>query len=97
MALYESKYGVITQPNATTYMVGNYQIVAKLELWELSPVPNPTTKTWLESASIFYTLEDALRVAIVFSKEDGLAVGIREMLYMITTQNKRTDSVQEGN
>lgn len=95
MTLYESKYGVITQPNATTYMVGNYQIVAKLELWELSPVAMPTSKTWLTSSILFTSLDDAFRVGIVFAKEDSLALGIKDFISASVHRN-RSDSEQFG-
>lgn len=81
MALYESKYGVITQPDESTYIIGNYQIVAVAEMWELSPVETRTERTWITSPVMFTSLDDAFRVAIVFSKEDSLALGIRDMLY----------------
>ena len=91
MALYESKYGVITQPDEYTYLVGNYQIQVFDGAWRLSPVAMPTNKTWLQSYADFESLEDAIRVAVVFGKEDGLANGIREMLFMFTSKK------QEGN
>ena len=98
MALYESKYGCISQPNATTFIAGNYQVVLKHDLWELSPVAKPLTKTWLESTSLFHDLNDALRVAIVFTKEDSLAPALKDLLMIQASrrqENDRTDSVQE--
>ena len=80
MALYESKYGVITQHDEFTYLVGNYTIVAFDGSWRLSPVSEPTSKTWLQSHVHFDNLDDAFRVAIVFAKEDSLALGIKDML-----------------
>jgi hypothetical protein len=91
MAIYESRYGVITQPDEFTYLIGNYQIVVWDGSWRLSPVDAPTTKTWLQSYADFNTLEDAIRVAVVFGKEDGIANGIREMLFLFTSKK------QEGN
>lgn len=81
MTLYESKYGVITQTDESTYLIGNYQIVAVADMWELSPVEMPTSKTWLQSHVHFDSLDDAFRVAIVFAKEDSLALGIKDMLF----------------
>ena len=81
MALYESKYGVITQPDESTYLVGNYQIQAFGDSsWELSPVEVKTSKTWLTSNVLFTSLDDAFRVAIVFAKEDSLALGIKDFI-----------------
>ena len=95
MALYESKYGCITQPNETTFLAGNYQVVLKNDLWELSPVARPLTKTWLESTSLFHDLNDALRVAIVFTKEDSLAPALKDLLMIQgSRRSNRTDSVQ---
>ena len=88
MALYESKYGVITQTDESTYLIGNYQIVAVADMWELSPVEMPTSTTWLTSPIMFTSLDDAFRVGIVFSKEDSLALGIRDMLYASIHRDK---------
>jgi hypothetical protein len=48
----------------------------------------PSTKTWLTGSATFDTVQDAIRVAIVFSKEDGIAHGLREMLVLFTTLEK---------
>ena len=99
MTLYESKYGVITQPNETTFIAGNYQVVLKNDLWELSRVPTLPAKTWLESTSLFHDLNDALRVAIVFTKEDGLAPALKDLLMIQGLRGKsstRSDSEHLG-
>jgi hypothetical protein len=85
MALYEGKYGVITQLDESTYQIGNYEVVASGESWVLSPIDMPSAKTWLTGSATFTTVEDAIRVAIVFSKEDGIANGLREMLVLFST------------
>lgn len=85
MTLYRGKYGVITQPDESTYLIGNYQVVACDDIWTLSPVSMPSSATWLTGSATFDTVEDAIRVALVFSKEDGIANGIREMLVLFST------------
>ena len=85
MALYQGKYGVITQPDESTYLIGNYQVVACDDIWTLSPIEMPSAQTWLRGSATFDTVEDAIRVAIVFSKEDGIAHGLREMLFLFST------------
>jgi hypothetical protein len=98
MALYESKYGVITQPDESTYIVGNYQIVEVEDsgYWELSPVAMPTNKTWLTSSALFNSLDDAFRVAIVFGKEDSLALGIKDFINA-SVHRKNPDSIHLKN
>lgn len=81
MALFQSKYGVINQIDERTYQVGNYRIIAKGDMWELAPsVAEANIKTWLESASVFYKLDDAFRVAIVFTREDGIAPALKDLI-----------------
>ncbi len=92
MTLYQSKYGVITQTDESTYLIGNYQIVELEKSWRLSPVQEPTSSTWLISHSDFDLLSDAVRVAIVFSREDAIGLGIRDMMYMFTTTHKNKES-----
>ena len=82
MALYESKYGVITQTDEFTYLIGNYQVSAFDGSWRLSPIAKPTQKTWLQSHADFDTVEDAIRVAIVFNKEDSIANGLKDMMFL---------------
>lgn len=96
MTLYESKYGVITQPDESTYLIGNYQIVAVADMWELSPIEMPTSKTWLTSPVMFASLDDAFRVGIVFSKEDSLALGIKDMLFA-SLHRRNPDAVRIPN
>jgi len=100
MTLFESRYGYIKQPNPTTYVVGNYQIVAKLELWELSPIADKTCATWIESAAVFYNLKDAIRVALVFNSQDSLTQSVREFMllqgHMVEQDNSRSIIEQEG-
>lgn len=89
MSLYQGKYGVITQPDESTYIIGNYQVVASGGLWVLSSVITPNNKTWLTGSAAFDNVQDAIRVAVIFGKEDSLADGLREMFHLFVDIEKK--------
>jgi hypothetical protein len=89
--------------SAGVTQLGNYRISETTQgEFSLTPAfPLPKNTTWLEAEVICASYADAERIAIVFTSQDELNSGVREMLrnraQEMQARKDRSDSEQKGN
>ena len=75
-------------PMGTT-RVGNYLVTPQHNKFSLIPLMG--LKCWLEGEIICDTMEDAERIATVFTSQDELTIAIRQMMIRRAQDTKEKD------
>jgi hypothetical protein len=73
-----------------TYTFGNYRITHEDGYWFLHPI-TPIVhgwKTWLEGTIRCNTRDDAFRIANVFTGEEVIASGMRDVMKFVIDEGK---------
>jgi hypothetical protein len=81
---------LLVQVDESTYTFGNYRITHEHDTWLLTPIkPAPHAReTWLEGSIECVSRDDAFRIANVFTSQELLSQGVREMFKLIANEQK---------
>jgi len=80
---------VLSKVDDKTYILGNYRITEEENWWLLIPsTPQYGKKTWLTNEIRCDSRDDAFRIANIFTGEELVCEGIREMFKLVVEERR---------